>query len=78
MRKDEIQVTGVANISDIAYSILDEKKAMAMIIEIDKAQEDAGFTEKVIVTLIKAMKKEYKGDENLTDEFVKLIQSAIK
>lgn len=77
MRKDEIQVIGVANISDIAYSINCEKKAMALILEIDAAQEDSGFTETVIVTLIKAMKKEYKGDQYLTEEFNKLIRSAL-
>jgi len=77
MRKDEIQVIGVANISDIAYSIDCEKKAMALILEIDKAQQDVGFTEDLIVTLIKAMKKEYKGDKIALGQFKDMIQGVL-
>ena len=78
MRKDEITVIGVANIADVAYSISCEKQAKMMIIEIDKAQADVGFTEDLIVTLIKAMKKEYKGDKIAMGQFKDLIQGALK
>jgi hypothetical protein len=78
MRKDEIQVVGVANIADIAYSIGCEKKAMAMILEIDQAQQEAGFTENLIVTLVNSMKKEYKGDHEAMAEFSRTIQRALK
>lgn len=78
MRKDEIQVVGVANILDVAWSIHDEVKAKQMIMEIDKAQADAGFTEDLIVTLIKEMKKEYKGHKEELDQFRAKIQGALK
>jgi len=78
MQKDEIQVIGVANISDVAYSIRCEKKAKAMILEIDSAQEDVGFTEDLIVALIKSMKKEYKGDHEAMAGFSRTIQRALK
>ncbi len=78
MRKDEISIIGVANISDIAYSIRCEKKAKALILEIDSAQEDVGFTEDLIVALIKSMKKEYKGDHEAMAEFSRIIQKELK
>lgn len=78
MRKDEIQVSGVANILDVAWSIHDEAKAKHFILEVDKAQADAGFTEDLIVTLIKAMKKEYKGYKEELDQFKEKIRGALK
>ena len=77
MRKDEIQVIGVANILDVAWSISDEGKAKQMILEIDKAQADVGFTEDLIIVLIKAMKKEYKGDKIALGQFKDMIQGAL-
>lgn len=77
MRKDEIQVIGVANMSDIAYSIDSEEKALALVLEIDKSREHVGFTEDVIIALIKAMKKEYKGLKQEYAEFKELIQGAL-
>jgi hypothetical protein len=78
MRKDEIQVIGVANILDVAWSISDAGKARQIILEVDKAQADVGFTEDLIVTLIKAMKKEYKRDKEAMEEFKNLINGALK
>lgn len=78
MRKDEVQIVSVANISDLAWSIDCDKKAKALILEIDKAQADVGFTEDLIVVLIKAMKKEYKGDYEAAAEFSRTIQRALK
>lgn len=77
MRKDEITMVGVANIYDVAYAV-GRDKAQKLIIEIDKAQEDVGFTEDLIVILIKAMKKEYKGDKDALEEFRRVITSALK
>ena len=77
MRKDEIQVIGIANILDVAWSISDEAKAKQFIIEVDKAQADVGFTEDIIVTLIKAMKKEYKGDKIALGQFKDMIQGVL-
>jgi len=77
MRKDEIQVIGIANMSDLAWSIDSEQKALAFILEIDKAQEHVGFTEDVIIALIKAMKKEYKGRKQEYLDFKDLISGAL-
>lgn len=78
MRKDEVGVYGVVNLSDFAYSINCEKKAKSVIIEIDKAQQDVGFTEDLILHLIKEMKKEFKGYKDELDEFKNKIANAIK
>lgn len=78
MRNDEITVIGVASIDDVAWSIDDDKKAKKLILMIDEAQADVGFTEDIIVALIKAMKKEYKGHKEEMDDFRFRIQSALK
>lgn len=77
MGKDEISVVGTANIFDMAWSIHDEKKAKKLVMAIDESQADAGFTEDLIISLIKSMKKEYKGFSSEMDEFSKRIQSAL-
>ena len=78
MRKDEVRVCGVVDLSDFAYSIDCEKKAKSVIIEIDKAQADVGFTEDLILHLIKEMKKEFKYCKDGLDEFKNKIANAIK
>jgi hypothetical protein len=78
MRKDEMVVIGVANIADVAYSVDCEKKAKQLILEVDKAQADSGFTEDLIVTLIKEMKKEYKGHKEELDQFISKIQGVLR
>lgn len=78
MRKDEISVYGIVNISDFAYSINCEKKAKSVIVEIDKAQQDVDFTEDLILHLIKEMKKEFKDHKDELDEFKNKIANAIK
>jgi len=77
MSKNSVILVANVDIEDISCAEMTDEQAKKLIMAIDVSRQDAGFTEDLIIALIKAMKKEYKGDKQALLDFKNLISGAL-
>lgn len=77
MGKNSVILVANVEIEDISCAEMTDDQAKRLIMAIDFSRQDAGFTEDLIISLIKAMKKEYRGDRQALLDFKDIISGAL-
>jgi hypothetical protein len=73
----KMSIPAILDVVDLVEA-LDGEQPMQVILAIDERQADTGFTEGVIVTLIKAMKKEFVNHPDELKEFKSVVLKALE